>query len=113
MKGRSSQFESDDQPRWLRSFRLGALSSGAVVPLPLYANQEEIAALILGNDARHWPFLQRELQRQGLQPSALLNERWYLPRVIGFLDHRERGPRAGRSEDGDIYDRDGGEHFGK
>lgn len=78
-----------------------------VVLTPLYAPDEAIAEIVLGEHAKLWkPELVRQLEREGLPPPRrLLGAMRYLPSVFDFFARRE-GLRHDREPD------DGPENFG-
>jgi hypothetical protein len=58
--------------------------------LPLYQSDEDLAQLVLGSEARLWPQVVRQLEREGLpKPRALFGRRRYLPAVLRYFDRRE------------------------
>ena len=75
-------------------------------PVPLYAGDEDIARLVLGRDARLWPAIVAQLEREGLPPRrALIGGLRYVPAILEFFDRRE-----GLAER-DLYAKDGPERF--
>jgi hypothetical protein len=58
--------------------------------MPLYQSDEDLAQLILGSDARLWPQVVRQLEREGLpRPRALFGRRRHLPAVLRYFDRRD------------------------
>jgi len=74
---------------------------------PLYAPDEIVAELVLGERFKLWrPELVRQLEREGLPPARRLMGMRYLPAVFNFFDKRE-GVGHGR----DSEPEDGPENF--
>jgi hypothetical protein len=89
--------------------RVGA-AQGRLVILPLYADEREIADLVLGSRAERWPQVVRELERGGLpKRSELFGALRYLPKVLQFFDLREGVTRTILSDD---EQEDGPENWG-
>ncbi len=72
--------------RWMRADRISTTFS-----VPLYATDEQLARIILGeDDPRLWRGVVKELSRDGLPaPRALFGNRRYLPAVLRYFDRRE------------------------
>ena len=76
--------------------------------LPLYQSDEDLAQLVLGSEARLWPQIVRQLERDGLpQPRALFGRLRYLPAVLRYFDRREGLLPA----DATLFAEDGPERF--
>jgi|NGEPerStandDraft_6_1074524.scaffolds.fasta_scaffold112887_2 hypothetical protein len=89
--------------------RVGA-TQGRLVVLPLYADEREIADLVLGSRAERWLQVVRELERGGLpKRSELFGGLRYVPKVLQFFDLREGVTRTILCADGQ---EDGPENWG-
>lgn len=56
--------------------------TGLIVPTPLYADEELVAPLVLGEHADHWQEVRRVLQRDGLpSPRPSVRHLYYVPAV--------------------------------
>jgi hypothetical protein len=83
-----------------------AILGNQLIILPLYASEQDIARIVLGDRHEFWPALARHLEHEGLPPrSHLVSGLRYLPKVLRFFDHRELGPSRGEAfgwvEDGE------------
>ncbi|MCK1500473.1 hypothetical protein [Bradyrhizobium sp. 188] len=76
---------------------------GVIIPTPLYADDQLMAHVVLGEYADHWREVRRVLERDGM-PSARPSIRhlYYVPAVLKFIDNREGtgGLEADYPEDG-------------
>lgn len=83
--------------------------TGLIVPTPLYADEELVAHIVLGEHAAHWREVHRTFEREGLpSPRASVRNLFYVPAVLKFMDRREgvASMEAGYPEDGpDRFDR--------
>jgi hypothetical protein len=82
-----------DHPRRAPQTTQNALSElrfSLRLSLPLYQSDDDLAQLVLGPEARLWPRIVRQLEREGLpEPRALLGRLRYVPAVLRFFDRRE------------------------
>jgi hypothetical protein len=80
--------------------RIG-LSRNRLITIPFYAEDADIAELVLGSKAELWPNIVRQLERDGLPPkSHLIAGLRYFPAVIDFFDIREGVRTSAPVEDG-------------
>ncbi|MDX3965540.1 MAG: hypothetical protein QHD01_02935 [Bradyrhizobium sp.] len=64
--------------------------TGLIVPTPLYADDELVARVVLGDHANHWRDVRRVLERDGMpSPRRSVGHLYYVPAVLKFLDRRE------------------------
>jgi hypothetical protein len=69
----------------------GVLGDKLVI-LPLYASDQEIAKIVLGERYEMWPGLARHLENRGLpQRSQLVIGLRFVPKVIRFFERSEFG----------------------
>jgi hypothetical protein len=81
---------------------------GVIIPTPLYVDDQLLAEIVLGENARHWRDIRRVFERQGMPtPRASVYHLHYVPAVLDFLDRREGV--TSRAVD---YPEDGPDNFG-
>jgi hypothetical protein len=69
-----------------------AVMGKKLIVLPLYASEQEIARIVLGERHEAWSTLAGQLEREGLpRRSQLVSGLRYVPKVLHFFDRRELG----------------------
>jgi hypothetical protein len=80
-----------------------------LVFLPLYASQEQVAQLVLGENRDIWRGIVRHLEDQGLpRRSQLVGGLRYLPGVVRYFERAELGVSLDEAAN---FARDGEEHW--
>jgi hypothetical protein len=92
----------------IKSNKVG-LVGGNVVFLPLYASEDQIAEMVLGERRAMWPRLVTHLDQRGLpRRSHLVAGLRFVPKVIRFFEREEFGVSR---EEGSDYAPDGDEDW--
>lgn len=92
----------------IKRVTLGAVGRELVF-LPLYASEEQVAQLVLGENRDLWRGVVRHLEDRGLpRRSQLIGGLRYVPGVVRFFERTELGVSLGEVAG---FARDGEEHW--